>query len=33
MLESGRIVLAFGYMLASLSLCVLACWLGIIATR
>ncbi len=33
MLESGRVVLAFSYMLASLSLCVLACWLGIIATR
>ena len=33
MLEAGRISLAFSYMLASLSLCVLACWLGIIAAR
>ncbi len=33
MLEAGRPLLALGYMFTTLTTCVLACWLGIIATR
>ena len=32
-LEAGKPLLALAYMLTTVTTCVLACWLGIIATR
>jgi CrcB protein len=33
LLEAGKPLLALAYMLTTVTTCVLACWLGIIATR